>query len=277
MMNISTYLDKWRLKLSTAKTTTTAFHLNNREVNRQLKIFVRGSLQPQQSHPTYPGAKLERQLTYRQHLEGLRSVVSARNRMIRCLAGTSWSAKTLTLLISALAVAYRVAEYAAPAWCRSKHKRKLDVALNDTMRIITGCLQPTPTECLPVLVGKPPPSLRRVELTSKFVNQVVASEHHPLHSRILSTPESFLPRQRLHSRRPFTIHAVLLHGTPQLNIMESWMNNWSSARSRLVEFSLSPANKIPPVSDLPRKEWSTLKIHPTSSSNRSWMFQLLFI
>ena len=53
MMNISTYLDKWKLKLSTTKTATTAFHLNHREANRQLKIFVRGSLLLYQSHPTY--------------------------------------------------------------------------------------------------------------------------------------------------------------------------------------------------------------------------------
>ena len=73
MMIISTYLDKWRPKLSRAKTTTTAFPLSNREANRQLKIFVRGSLLPHHSHPTYLGVKLDRQLTYGQHLEGLRS------------------------------------------------------------------------------------------------------------------------------------------------------------------------------------------------------------
>ena len=257
-MNISTYLNKWRLKLRTAKTTTTAFDLNNTEANRPLKIFVRGTLMPYRSHPTYLGVKLDRQLTYRQHLEGIRSKVSARNSLIRCLAGTSWGAKTSTLRISVLAVSYSAAEYAAPAWCRSKHTRKLDVALSHTTRIITGCLQPTPTKCLPVLAGILPPSLRREELTSKFVDKVVASEYYPLHSRISSTPGSFLPRQRFLSRRPFTRHAVLLHGTPQFNIMESWMNNWSAARSRLVEFGLSPANKLPPGSDLPRKEWSTL-------------------
>ena len=146
-----------------------------------------------QSHPTYLGVKLDKQLTYRQHLEGLRSKVSTRNSLIRCLAVTSWGTKTSTLRMSALAVAQSAAEYAAPAWCRSKHTRKLDVALNDTMRIITGCLQPTPTECLPVLAGIPPPSLRRVELTSKFVNKVVAFEHHSLRSSIPSTPGSFFP------------------------------------------------------------------------------------
>ena len=79
---ISAYLDQWRLKLSTAKTTTTAFHLNTREANRELNISVNGLLLPYQSHPTYLGVKLDRKLTYRQHLEGLRSLlryISARN------------------------------------------------------------------------------------------------------------------------------------------------------------------------------------------------------
>ena len=69
MINISIYFNKWRLNLSTASTTTTAFHLNNREANKQPKIFVRGSLLPYHSHPTYLGVELDRQFTYRQHLK----------------------------------------------------------------------------------------------------------------------------------------------------------------------------------------------------------------
>ena len=37
----------------------------------------------------------------------------------------------------------------------------LDVSLNCTLRIITGCLQLTPVEQLPVLTGIPPEELRR--------------------------------------------------------------------------------------------------------------------
>ena len=196
MMNISTYLDKWRLKLSTAKTTTTAFHLNNREANRHLKIFVRESLLPHQSHPTYLGVKLDRQ-----HLEGLRSKVSARNSLIRCLAGTSWGAKTLTLHISALAVAYSAAEYAVPAWCQSKHTRKLDVALNDTMRIITGCLQQSVSQCWQVYLhltcaewSLPPSSLTKLLL----LNTILCTPAFPLPQEIFypgngSSPDNLLP------------------------------------------------------------------------------------
>ena len=38
MQSLSEYLSRWRLKLSTAKTTTTAFHLNNRDTHRQLDV-----------------------------------------------------------------------------------------------------------------------------------------------------------------------------------------------------------------------------------------------
>ena len=243
MMNISAYLDQWRLKLSTAKTITTAFHLNTREANRELNISVNGVLLPYQSHPTYLGVKLDRQLTYRQHLEGLRSKISARNNLLRCLAETSWGAKTSTLRSSALAVVYSAAEYSAPAWCRSKHTKKLDVVLNNTMRIITGCLKATPIEYLPVLAGIPPPHLRREELTHKFVNKVVAAEHHPLHSRILNCS---LPRQRLPSRQPFIRHAKSVVGSEQFNILDEWNNvDQSTAHSRLADFGMSPASSLP--------------------------------
>ena len=252
MMNISVYLDQWRLKLSTVKTTTTAFHLNTREANRELNISVNGVLLPYQSHPTYLGVKL----TYRQHLEGLRSKISARNNLLRCLTGTSCGAKTSTLRTSALAVVYRAAEYSAPAWCRSRHTKKLGVVLNNTMRIITDCLKPTPIKYLPVLAGIPPPHLCREELTHKFVNKVVAAEHHPLHPRILNCS---LPRQQLPSRQPFIRHAKSLVDSEQFNILNEWNNvDGSTAHSRLADFGMSPASSLPPGSDLPRKAWTVL-------------------
>ena len=43
---LSAYLQTWTLKLSHTKTVTTAFHLNNREAKRELKIFNNGKLLP---------------------------------------------------------------------------------------------------------------------------------------------------------------------------------------------------------------------------------------
>ena len=100
--------------------------------------------------PTYLGVKLDRQLTYKEHLKSIRAKVSSRNNLLRRLAGSKWGACATTLRTSALALVYSAAEYASPAWCRSSHAKKLDTALNDTMRLITGCLRPTPTAFLPV-------------------------------------------------------------------------------------------------------------------------------
>ena len=38
MAEIATYLETWRLMLSVAKTSTTAFHLNNKEAHRELTV-----------------------------------------------------------------------------------------------------------------------------------------------------------------------------------------------------------------------------------------------
>jgi len=111
---------------------------------------------------------LDRQLTFRQRLEGLCGKVRTRNYLLRLLAGSTWGAHTSVLRTSALGLVYSAAEYAAPAWCRSTHTKKLDVALNDTLRIISGCLNPTRKELLPVLLGIPPAYLRRKHSLSSW-------------------------------------------------------------------------------------------------------------
>ena len=46
MSTLSAYLQTWRLKLSHTKTVTAAFHLNNREAKRELKVYKNGRLLP---------------------------------------------------------------------------------------------------------------------------------------------------------------------------------------------------------------------------------------
>ena len=58
-------------------------------------------------------------------------------------------------------VSYSAAEYAFPVWARSQHASKLDPALNDACRSITGCLRPTNVEELYMLAGIAPPDIRR--------------------------------------------------------------------------------------------------------------------
>ena len=72
MSTFSTYLQTWRLKLSYTKTVTAAFHLNNQEAKRELKVYNNDKRLPFCPTPTYRGVKLDRLLTFRHHLVALR-------------------------------------------------------------------------------------------------------------------------------------------------------------------------------------------------------------
>ena len=72
MSTFLAYLQTWRLKLSHTKKVTTAFHLNNREAKRELKVYNNGRLLLFCPMPTYLGVKLDRSLTFRHHLVALR-------------------------------------------------------------------------------------------------------------------------------------------------------------------------------------------------------------
>ena len=64
---LSAYLQTWRLKLSHTKTVTAAFHLNNREAKREVKVYNNDRFLPFCTIPTYLGVKLDRSLTFRHH------------------------------------------------------------------------------------------------------------------------------------------------------------------------------------------------------------------
>ncbi|KAJ3605796.1 hypothetical protein NHX12_027840 [Muraenolepis orangiensis] len=150
---LAAYLRKWRLQLSTGKTVSAAYHLCNREAKRELSVSVDNKRLEHQLAPKYLGVRLDRTLSYKQHLEEVRAKVTARVSLIRRLAGTTWGASARTLRISTQALVFSAAEYCAPVWSRSPHVKKVDPIINNALRIITGCLKPTPVSYLPKALG----------------------------------------------------------------------------------------------------------------------------
>ena len=201
MTTISTYLQTWRLQLSHTKTVTTAFHLNNREVKRELNVYNNGKRLPFCPVPTYLGVKLDRSLTFRHHLEALRKKLTTRVALMRRLAGSGWGAGAKTLRTVSLSLVYSAAEYCAPVWCRSAHTRLIDSVLNDALRIVTGCLRPTPTDYLPVLAGIQPAELRRLGATLSLAYRGSLDPGHILYELLVGSTHGY--RERLKSRRPF--------------------------------------------------------------------------
>ena len=88
MSSLSAYLQTWKLKLSHTKTVTEAFHLNNLEAKREIKVYNNGRLLPFCPTPTYLGVKLDRSLTFRHHLVALRKKLSSSITLLRRLVGS---------------------------------------------------------------------------------------------------------------------------------------------------------------------------------------------
>ena len=201
MSTLSAYLQTWRLKLSHTKTVTAAFHLNNREAKCELKVYNNSRLLPFCPTPTYLGVKLDRSLTFRHHLVALRKKLSSRVTLLRRLVGSGWGAGAKTLRIATLSLVYSTAEYCAPVWCRSAHTRRIDSVLNDALRIVTGCLRPTPTDHLSVLSGIQPAELRRLGATLSLAYRGSLDPNNILHGLLSGSSDT--GQVRLRSRCPF--------------------------------------------------------------------------
>ena len=93
--------------------------------------------------------------------------------LLRRFAGSGWSSGAVTLRTVTLILVYLTAECCTPAWCRSAHTRPINVVINDALWILTGCLRPTPTDNLPILVGIQPAESRRKGATFSRASSVM--------------------------------------------------------------------------------------------------------
>ena len=80
MATLCEYIQTWKLKLSTTKTVSAVFHLNNKKAKRELKVNFNNETLPFCSEPKYLGVTLDRSLTYRCHLESLRKKLTSQDR-----------------------------------------------------------------------------------------------------------------------------------------------------------------------------------------------------
>ncbi len=254
MATMDKYYTEWRLCLNAGKTESCIFHLNNQMADAELDIRVGGEKIRHNKNPKYLGTYLERPLTYQKNSEVLSQKLKTRNNLLRKLAGTGWGANGHTLRITALALVYSTAEYAAPVWYKSAHVDKIDCQLNETMRIITASVQSTPLPWLPVLANIAPPALRREEAAHKNWFQLM---NHPEAEKLpivhdLMNP----PPHRLKSRHPIWKDPdIQFEG---FSIKERWRQKWEECpnfeNKSIIE---DPTDAVPGLL-LPRKDWKTL-------------------
>ena len=188
--------------------------------------------------------------------------LSSRVTLLRRLVGSGLGAGAKTLSIATLSLVYSTAEYCAPVWCRSAHTRLIDSVLNDALRIVTGCLRPTPTDHLPILLGIQPAELRRMGATLSLAYRGSLNPDHILHGLLSGSSDT--GQMRLRSRHPFVPAARnLLDNLARLGIRASewtthkWTTEYCENVSRLRGFV--PETSARPVGmGLPRAAWVKL-------------------
>ena len=209
----------------------------------------------------------------------MRKKLTSRVTLLSRFVGSGWGAGAKTLRIATLSLVYSAAEYCAPVWCRSAHTRLIDSVLNDALRIVTGCLRPTPTHHLPILSGIQPAELRRMGATLSLAHRGSLGPDHILHGLLSGSSDT---RQvRLRSRRPFVPGAWnLLDNLARLGIRASewtnhkWKTEYCENASKLRAFV--PETGARPVGmGLPRVAWVKLNRLRTDvgrfhSSMRKW-------
>jgi len=267
MATVSEYPQTWKLKLSTTKTVSAVFHFSNKEAKRELKVNHNNETLPFCSEPKYLRITLDRWLTYRRHLESLRKKLTSRVALLRRLSGSGWGAGATTLRTATLALVHSTAEYCIPVWCRSAHTRLIDPAIHDPLRIVTGCLRPTPADNLPILPGIQPAELRCKGATLSLSRRAMEPGH-LLHSA-LTCPSSANAR-RLKARHPFVPAAQQLISSSDNNNRgaaqwadHQWNAEWAHNPTRLRIF-IPDTGTHPPGMTLPRTAWVRLNRCRTS-------------
>jgi len=155
------------------------FYLNNKEAKRELNVNHNNEILPFCTEPKYLGVLLDRSLTHHRRLESLRKMltyITRRTLEVACWFRLGcWSnnvAKT-----HPIAQVHSTTEYCALVWWRSAHTRLNDLAIKDALRIVTGCLRPTPADNLPCLADAQPTELRRKGATLSLSRRAMAPEH----------------------------------------------------------------------------------------------------
>jgi len=145
---------------------------------------------------------------------------------------------------------HSTAEHCAPVWCRSAHTRLIEPAINDALRIVTGCLRPTPVDNLPILAGIQPAELRRNGAALSLARRAMEPGH-LLHSALTCPPSA--NAWRLKSRPPFVPAEQQLISSDNNNIGAAqwadhrWNAEWADNPTRLRTFIPNTGTQPPAV------------------------------
>lgn len=129
---------------------------------------------------------------------------------------------------------------------------KVDTQLHETMRIITGTIDSTPLEWLPVLANIAPPEIRRKAALQREWQKMSRDETHPIHQDLINVPNG----SRLKSRFPLWKESFF-DQTSTYDASADWKRQWNSSNVTNHSLVTDPTKKLAGF-DLDRKTWKTI-------------------
>ena len=233
------YYDDWQLCPNPGKTEVSFFHLNNRAAAQELEVKFCGKTVKFNKNPTYLGFTMDRTLTHKANMEKVAQKLKTRNNILQKLAGTNWGSNAETLRTAALALVFPTAEYCCLDWLRSAHADKVDIQINNTLRIVTGTLQSTPLPWLPVLANIEPSNIRRERALKNEWRKIQANDDLPIHQTLQRAPAT----SRIKSRKP--LWKEPLYEMMDYDAKHQWREEWNSAMVKNKELIADPSTKVP--------------------------------
>ena len=128
------------------------------------------------------------------------------------------------------------------------HVSKLDPALNEACRSITGCLRPTSFENVYLLTGIAPPGVRRAATFRQERRKQTEDPRHSLYSHELVN-------KRLKSRNRFVHSVTRLDTNPSAERLRAWTHHLRSVPQKLKSI---PSEEPGTGTEAPWLHWKCL-------------------
>ena len=185
----------WGVEINTTKTTTTCFSLSNTKETTNLSINGRQLLQ--EDNPTYLGIKLDKRLTWNQHLKEAEKRATRKLALMKKLAGTHWGANGNILQKVYVGTVRPTLEYGMSAWATASKTstNRLVKVQNAGLRLITGGMKTTPIQQMEKHTGIHTLGERREQKVLTHSEKLRRMPTHPMQEKLQQLTQNRLKRK----------------------------------------------------------------------------------
>lgn len=163
------------LVINPAKTKALLFQNNDKELN----ITINGTAVETVKDHRYLGIIFDRYLSFRAHINSVKSKVQERLNMLKILNGVKSGAHPQTLVRIHTALCRSVMEYGSSVYnnARSCNRKKLYVLNNQCLRKVTGATKTTPLNTLAAISGQEPIEYKLEYVTEKEITRHLSRQN----------------------------------------------------------------------------------------------------